>query len=223
MDGPSGRLRVGRHPADGDDQSGRGPGGSDRELSGALHRHVQRTCHGLHRHRRDARSNTTGGTLTPTVSPTREPARVRHQRGGRRRHAVGTDHRVDPRCDGHRPGRQSEHGVVEHRQRRSSSRCRSPSPSRWRSRCRGTSSKDADPNQSGAVVTYPAPTTTGGTAPVAVSCSHASGAFYPIGVTTVTCTATDAARRMSPCRRACVTSRCGSWLPSRHRGRSPSR
>ena len=53
--------------------------------------------------------------------------------------------------------------------------------------------KDADPNQNGAVVTYPAPTTTGGTAPVAVSCSHASGAFYPLGVTTVTCTATDSA------------------------------
>jgi len=45
-----------------------------------------------------------------------------------------------------------------------------------------------DPNQSGAVVTYPAPTTTGsyGT----VTCSPASGSFFPgNGVpTTVTCT-----------------------------------
>ncbi len=53
--------------------------------------------------------------------------------------------------------------------------------------------KDADPNQNGAVVTYPAPTTTGGTAPINITCSHASGAFYPIGVTTVTCTAVDSA------------------------------
>jgi len=43
----------------------------------------------------------------------------------------------------------------------------------------------------GSAVTYPAPTASGGTAPYAISCSSASGAFYPIGVTTVTCSATD--------------------------------
>jgi hypothetical protein len=43
-----------------------------------------------------------------------------------------------------------------------------------------------DPNQCGAVVNYPAPTTTGtcGT----VTCSPASGSFFPVGTTTVTCT-----------------------------------
>lgn len=48
-----------------------------------------------------------------------------------------------------------------------------------------------DPGQAGAVVSYPAPTTTGGVAPVTISCTSQSGAFYPLGVTTVTCTATD--------------------------------
>jgi subtilisin-like proprotein convertase family protein len=45
-----------------------------------------------------------------------------------------------------------------------------------------------DPNQCGAVVNYPPPTTTGdcGT----VTCSPASGSFFPVGTTTVTCTAT---------------------------------
>jgi HYR domain-containing protein len=45
-----------------------------------------------------------------------------------------------------------------------------------------------DPNQCGAVVTYNAPTTMGtcGT----VTCSPASGSFFPVGTTTVTCTTT---------------------------------
>jgi subtilisin-like proprotein convertase family protein len=43
-----------------------------------------------------------------------------------------------------------------------------------------------DPNQCGAVVTYPAPTTTG-TCGVIV-CTPASGSFFPKGTTTVTCT-----------------------------------
>jgi LPXTG-motif cell wall-anchored protein len=43
----------------------------------------------------------------------------------------------------------------------------------------------------GAVVNYPAPTTAGGTPPVTVVCNPPSGAFYPLGTTTVTCTATD--------------------------------
>ena len=48
-----------------------------------------------------------------------------------------------------------------------------------------------DPGQAGAVVTWPAPTTTGGTPPVVVTCVPASGSFFPLGATTVTCTATD--------------------------------
>ena len=42
-----------------------------------------------------------------------------------------------------------------------------------------------DPNQCGAVVNYPAPTSTGecGT----ITCSPASGSFFPVGTTTITC------------------------------------
>ena len=51
--------------------------------------------------------------------------------------------------------------------------------------CPANITKSNDPNQCGAVVTYPAPTTTGtcGT----VTCSPASGSFFPVGTTTVTC------------------------------------
>ena len=45
-----------------------------------------------------------------------------------------------------------------------------------------------DPNQCGAVVTYPAPTT-GGTC-ATPTCSPASGSFFPVGTTTVTCSTT---------------------------------
>jgi hypothetical protein len=43
-----------------------------------------------------------------------------------------------------------------------------------------------DPNQCGSVVNYPAPTTQGATGTVV--CSPASGSFFPVGVTTITCT-----------------------------------
>jgi subtilisin-like proprotein convertase family protein len=43
-----------------------------------------------------------------------------------------------------------------------------------------------DPNQCGAVVTYPPPTTSGTCS--TVTCSPASGSFFPVGTTTVTCT-----------------------------------
>jgi PKD repeat protein len=46
------------------------------------------------------------------------------------------------------------------------------------------------PNASGTVVNYPAPTATDG---ATVVCTPASGANFPVGVTTVTCTATNAA------------------------------
>ena len=48
-------------------------------------------------------------------------------------------------------------------------------------------------------VSYGAATATGGTPPTTVSCSPASGAIFPIGVTTVTCTATDQVARTDSC------------------------
>ncbi|MFF2372337.1 HYR domain-containing protein, partial [Agromyces sp. NPDC058110] len=47
--------------------------------------------------------------------------------------------------------------------------------------------------ETGANVDFDAPTTTGGVAPITVDCDATSGDFFPIGVTTVTCTATDSA------------------------------
>ena len=47
----------------------------------------------------------------------------------------------------------------------------------------------------GIAVDFAAPTTTGGFAPVSVVCDHASGDVYLIGVTTVSCTASDAAQQ----------------------------
>ncbi|MFL6277629.1 MAG: HYR domain-containing protein [Blastocatellia bacterium] len=54
--------------------------------------------------------------------------------------------------------------------------------------CPANITKSNDPNQCGAVTTYSAPTTTGtcGT----VTCSPASGSFFPKGTTTVTCSTT---------------------------------
>ena len=49
-------------------------------------------------------------------------------------------------------------------------------------------SQVADPGQNGAVVNYPAPTTTGSCG--TVTCSPASGSFFPVGTTPVTCTST---------------------------------
>lgn len=53
--------------------------------------------------------------------------------------------------------------------------------------CPANITKSNDPNQCGAVVTYPAPTSTGtcGT----ITCTPASGSFFPVGTTTVTCQA----------------------------------
>jgi lysophospholipase L1-like esterase len=58
--------------------------------------------------------------------------------------------------------------------------------------------------QAGAVegtiaVQYPAPQATGGTAPVAVSCTMPSGAEFPVGSTTIACTATDSTARSAQC------------------------
>ena len=48
-------------------------------------------------------------------------------------------------------------------------------------------------------VDYPAPAVSGGAAPVSVTCSPASGAPFPLGSTTVNCTASDAQSRTASC------------------------
>ncbi len=54
--------------------------------------------------------------------------------------------------------------------------------------CPANISRNNDPGQNGAVVTYPAPTTTGSCG--TINCSPASGSFFPVGTTTVNCTTT---------------------------------
>jgi lysophospholipase L1-like esterase len=51
----------------------------------------------------------------------------------------------------------------------------------------------------GQAVTYVSPVTTGGTPPVTTTCSPASGAAFPVGTTSVTCTARDAIQRSAVC------------------------
>ncbi len=48
-------------------------------------------------------------------------------------------------------------------------------------------------------VTFSAPTVTDGAAPVNTSCTHASGASFPLGTTSVSCTASDAQARQATC------------------------
>ncbi|MEK6304146.1 MAG: HYR domain-containing protein [Acidobacteriota bacterium] len=52
--------------------------------------------------------------------------------------------------------------------------------------CPANVTQTNDPNQCGAVVTYPAPTSSGSCG--TINCSPASGSFFPVGTTTVTCT-----------------------------------
>lgn len=59
-----------------------------------------------------------------------------------------------------------------------------------------TLSNVATPNQP---VTFNAPSVSGGTAPVNVTCSQTSGAAFPLGTTAVSCTASDAASRSASC------------------------
>ena len=57
-----------------------------------------------------------------------------------------------------------------------------------------------DPNQCGAVVNYPAPTASDNCPGVGTpTCNHASGSFFPVGTTTVTCTVTDAHSNSASC------------------------
>jgi lysophospholipase L1-like esterase len=48
-------------------------------------------------------------------------------------------------------------------------------------------------------VSFDAPTTSGGTAPVNVTCAQSSGSTFPLGTTPVNCTARDAAGRQAAC------------------------
>jgi lysophospholipase L1-like esterase len=48
-------------------------------------------------------------------------------------------------------------------------------------------------------VSFDAPTVTGGTAPVNVTCAHASGSTFPLGTTSVSCTASDSGGRQASC------------------------
>jgi lysophospholipase L1-like esterase len=54
-------------------------------------------------------------------------------------------------------------------------------------------------NGQSAAVSYGAPAVTGGTAPLSVTCTPPSGSTFTVGSTSVTCTATDAARRAASC------------------------
>jgi hypothetical protein len=54
--------------------------------------------------------------------------------------------------------------------------------------CPGNVTQSNDTNQCGAIVNYPAPTTTGTCG--LVGCSPAAGSFFPVGTTTVTCSTT---------------------------------
>jgi hypothetical protein len=64
--------------------------------------------------------------------------------------------------------------------------------------CPAPITKCNDPNQCGAIVTFTAPATDNCPG-VTVVCSPPSGTFFPVGTTTVNCTATDAAGNTSTC------------------------
>jgi len=66
-------------------------------------------------------------------------------------------------------------------------------------RCPGNVVVDVPSNQCSAVVSYPAATVTDNVPGAIVSCSPASGSIFTVGVTTVTCTATDAAGNKATC------------------------
>lgn len=56
-------------------------------------------------------------------------------------------------------------------------------------------------------VTYPAPTATGGQAPVTTACTPASGSAFPAGTSIVNCQATDARSQTATCRATIVVVR----------------
>jgi len=65
--------------------------------------------------------------------------------------------------------------------------------------CPGDITQDNAPGQCNAVVTWPAPTATDNTGVASVSCDPTSGSTFPVGVTTVTCTAADLAGNTAQC------------------------
>ena len=65
--------------------------------------------------------------------------------------------------------------------------------------CPASITQSNDANQCGGVVTYPPPTVTDNSPGATASCSPASGSIFPVGVTTVTCTATDVGGNHATC------------------------
>lgn len=65
--------------------------------------------------------------------------------------------------------------------------------------CPADAAKSNDAGQCGAVVSYPAPTGNSPCPGLTFSCSPASGSFFPIGATNVTCTARDASGQTATC------------------------
>ena len=63
----------------------------------------------------------------------------------------------------------------------------------------GTVDAQVSPLSVPIAVSYPAPTLKNGKEPVTTACTPASGSNFPLGATTVTCTATDASQRTSSC------------------------
>lgn len=57
----------------------------------------------------------------------------------------------------------------------------------------------SNPGKHGAIVNYPPPTVSDNRPGVTTSCSPPSGSFFPIGITRVTCTATDAVGNTTTC------------------------
>jgi lysophospholipase L1-like esterase len=78
-----------------------------------------------------------------------------------------------------------------------------PSPSPISITCPAGRSVDS-PEGTPVAVTFDAPVTSGGTAPVMTTCSPASGSLFPVGSTTVVCQAADASGRATSCTLAVV-------------------
>jgi len=72
--------------------------------------------------------------------------------------------------------------------------------------CPGVTTAEAPLGTTTDRVTFAAPTLTGGTPPVTVSCLPASGSTFPLGSTTVACQATDAIGRTAVCTSGVVVS-----------------
>src|SRR5205085_2079336 len=65
--------------------------------------------------------------------------------------------------------------------------------------CPAAITKNADAGQCSTVVTYTTPTASDNCAGATVRCTPASGTAFPVGTTTVTCTATDASNNTAQC------------------------